>query len=69
MIPLCIKAEKHAYIQSGLTGPYGRLRVNIILNTFGQPTLHGSIEYNTVLKLLTVKKCGACYSALDFCSP
>ena len=32
----------------------------IISNIFGQPTLHGSIEHERVVELLTVKKCGAC---------
>jgi hypothetical protein len=38
----------------------------IIINIFSEPSLHGSIEHKIVLKLLTVNKCGACLSALDF---
>jgi hypothetical protein len=41
----------------------------IISNIFGPPTLYGLIQHKTVSKFLTVEKCGACESALDFCSP
>jgi hypothetical protein len=40
----------------------------IISNIFGQPTLYDLIQPKTVRKFLTVEKCGACESALDFCS-
>ena len=40
----------------------------IISNIFGPPTLYGLIQHKTVRKFLTVEKCGACESALDFCS-
>ena len=46
-------------IQSGFYLLHDKV-FEIITNIFGQPTLHGSIEHITVLKLLTVKKCGPC---------
>jgi hypothetical protein len=41
----------------------------IISNIFGPPTLYGFIQHEKVRKFLTVDKCRACESALDFCSP
>jgi hypothetical protein len=65
-LPLVIVGNMQA-IQSGFYLSHDKFS-EIISNVFGHPTLHGSIEHETVLKLSTVKKCRACSSAFDFFS-
>ena len=46
-------------IQSGFYSLHDKL-FEIIIEIFGHPTFHGSIEHKTVLELFTIKKSGAC---------
>jgi hypothetical protein len=52
-------------IQSGFYLSHDKV-FEIIRNIFGQPTLCGSIDHKPVLKLFTVKKCGACLMSFRF---